>query len=48
VDRAGRTTRRAAGPTLALLLALATADFADGQFFEGFDAPEVVVDPSVR
>ena len=37
--------RCTAGPTLALLLALATADFADGQFFEGFDAPEVAVDP---
>jgi hypothetical protein len=37
--------RQAAVPTLALLLALTTAGPASGQFFEGFDAPQVATDP---
>jgi hypothetical protein len=36
--------RRTALRTLALLLALATAGLANGQFFEGFDAPHVATD----
>ena len=36
---------RVAIRTLALLLALATAGSASGQFIDGFDAPEVATDP---
>ena len=38
--------RRTVVRTLALVLALAAAGSAAGQFFEGFDSPEVTMDPA--
>jgi hypothetical protein len=40
--------RHTAVRTLALLLALTTAGSAAGQFFDGFDAPQVATDPSAN